>query len=115
MRVCVCVCVCPKRSCRRLTGRIAQLCDELENDMSAGGVVLDYHVCSFFPERWFDLVIVLRCDTHILYDRLVARCVMKIRQPLGMLPLTAVPICHAEATRTRSALQTWTARSCRRF
>ena len=38
------------------------------------GVIVDYHSCDFFPERWFDLVIVLRCtSTQILYDRLEAR------------------------------------------
>jgi adenylate kinase len=26
-----------------------------------------------FPERWIDLVVVLRCDSTILYDRLTAR------------------------------------------
>jgi adenylate kinase len=26
-----------------------------------------------FPERWVDLVIVLRCDSTVLYDRLTAR------------------------------------------
>lgn len=42
-------------------------------DSDEGGVVLDYHACDFFPERWFDLVIVLRCDNTKLYDRLVTR------------------------------------------
>jgi adenylate kinase len=26
-----------------------------------------------FPERWIDLVLVLRCDSTVLYDRLTAR------------------------------------------
>lgn len=38
-----------------------------------GGCVVDYHGCDFFPERWFDIVVVLRCDNTILYDRLAAR------------------------------------------
>ncbi|KAF2446157.1 P-loop containing nucleoside triphosphate hydrolase protein [Karstenula rhodostoma CBS 690.94] len=38
-----------------------------------GGHVLDWHACELFPERWIDLVIVLRCDSTILYDRLTAR------------------------------------------
>ena len=29
--------------------------------------------CDFFPERWFDLVLVLTCDNTALYDRLVER------------------------------------------
>ena len=38
-----------------------------------GNIVTDYHACEMFPERWFDLVIVLRVDTHVLYDRLMQR------------------------------------------
>ena len=38
--------------------------------MSEGGVVLEHHTVDFFPERWFDLVLVLRCDNTILFDRL---------------------------------------------
>ena len=34
---------------------------------------MDYHSSDFFPKRWFDYVIVLRCDTEPLYDRLTAR------------------------------------------
>ena len=37
------------------------------------GVVVDYHGCDFFPERWFDLVLVLRAKTDVLYDRLIER------------------------------------------
>eukprot|EP00522_Entomoneis_paludosa_P006036 CAMPEP_0172440932 /NCGR_PEP_ID=MMETSP1065-20121228/1548_1 /TAXON_ID=265537 /ORGANISM="Amphiprora paludosa, Strain CCMP125" /LENGTH=199 /DNA_ID=CAMNT_0013190053 /DNA_START=147 /DNA_END=746 /DNA_ORIENTATION=+ len=37
------------------------------------GCVVDFHVCEIFPERWFDLVLVLRTDTEILYDRLTSR------------------------------------------
>ncbi|CAD6192205.1 unnamed protein product [Caenorhabditis auriculariae] len=45
--------------------------DRMDDDR--GGVVVDYHGCDFFPERWFDIVAVLRCDNGILYDRLAAR------------------------------------------
>ncbi|PVH98246.1 P-loop containing nucleoside triphosphate hydrolase protein [Periconia macrospinosa] len=38
-----------------------------------GGYILDFHACELFPERWIDLVIVLRCDSTVLYDRLTAR------------------------------------------
>ena len=41
--------------------------------MADGGKVVDFHSCEFFPERWFDLVLVLQADTDVLYDRLVAR------------------------------------------
>jgi broad-specificity NMP kinase len=40
---------------------------------SGGGVVVDFHSVDFFPERWFQLVLVLRCDNTLLYDRLRAR------------------------------------------
>lgn len=38
-----------------------------------GGIVVDYHSSDFFPVRWFDYVIVLRCENAPLYDRLHAR------------------------------------------
>ncbi|KAJ4339528.1 factor activating pos9 [Didymella glomerata] len=38
-----------------------------------GGSILDWHACDLFPERWIDLVVVLRCDSTVLYDRLTAR------------------------------------------
>ncbi|XP_067931205.1 adenylate kinase isoenzyme 6-like [Watersipora subatra] len=50
-----------------------QLLDDMEDRMQEGGKIVDYHGCDFFPERWFDLVIVLRCDNTQLYDRLTAR------------------------------------------
>ena len=30
-----------------------------EIELSEGGTVVDFHSCDFFPERWFDLVLVL--------------------------------------------------------
>ncbi|XP_045460517.1 adenylate kinase isoenzyme 6 [Harmonia axyridis] len=50
-----------------------KLMDALEETMSAGGNIVDYHSCEFFPERWFDVVFVLRTDNTLLYDRLVNR------------------------------------------
>ncbi|GAM28773.1 hypothetical protein SAMD00019534_119490, partial [Acytostelium subglobosum LB1] len=50
-----------------------KVCDELEDVMAPGGVIVDHHGCEWFPERWFDLVIVLRTDTQSLYERLVKR------------------------------------------
>ncbi|XP_019318655.1 adenylate kinase isoenzyme 6 isoform X3 [Panthera pardus] len=47
--------------------------DELENQMSEGGVIVDYHGCDFFPERWFHIVFVLRADNSVLYKRLETR------------------------------------------
>ncbi|KAB2100557.1 hypothetical protein AG0111_0g11418 [Alternaria gaisen] len=52
-----------------------KLLDHLESLplASTGGYILDWHACDLFPERWIDLVIVLRCDSTLLYDRLTAR------------------------------------------
>ncbi|XP_041362385.1 adenylate kinase isoenzyme 6-like [Gigantopelta aegis] len=47
--------------------------DELEDTMSEGGNIVDYHSCDFFPERWFDIVFVLRTDNKTLYERLEKR------------------------------------------
>ena len=50
------------------------VCDELEPLMSqTGGIILEFHSCDFFPERWFQLVVLLRCDNTNLYDRLQER------------------------------------------
>lgn len=50
-----------------------KVCDEMEDMMAEGGKVVDFHTCDFFPERWFDLVIVLRVDNTTLFDRLAKR------------------------------------------
>lgn len=50
-----------------------KVCDELEDTMQKGGNILEAHSCDYFPERWFDLVVVLRADNTVLYDRLAAR------------------------------------------
>ncbi|NXP93445.1 KAD6 kinase, partial [Passerina amoena] len=67
--------------------------DELEARMSEGGVIVDYHGCDFFPERWFHIVFVLRTDNSCLYDRLHSRCVTCVTaltpKLLLRLPLTA--------------------------
>lgn len=53
--------------------------DEIEKMISDGddqetGWLIDWHVCDIFPERWIDLVIVLRCeDTAVFYERLETR------------------------------------------
>lgn len=41
--------------------------------MKEGGNVAEYHSSEFFPERWFDAVFVVRCDTNILFKRLEER------------------------------------------
>lgn len=41
--------------------------------MALGGNVAEYHSSEFFPERWFQLVYVVRCNTDILFKRLEDR------------------------------------------
>ncbi|KYQ90659.1 hypothetical protein DLAC_09293 [Tieghemostelium lacteum] len=50
-----------------------KVCDELEEPMCKGGCVVDHHSSEWFPERWFDLVIVLQTDIQVLYKRLEKR------------------------------------------
>lgn len=52
---------------------LPKLLDYLEPLMSAGGNIVEYHGCEFFPERWFNAVFVVRCNNTILYDRLEKR------------------------------------------
>lgn len=47
--------------------------DEIDDIMKEGGNLVDYHGCDFFPERWFDIVFVLRTDNTILFERLEKR------------------------------------------
>ncbi len=49
--------------------------DAVEDEIKAGGCLIDWHACDLFPESWIDLVVVLRVDTSTLYDRLTARLV----------------------------------------
>ncbi|XP_011494333.1 PREDICTED: adenylate kinase isoenzyme 6 [Ceratosolen solmsi marchali] len=50
-----------------------KLLDLMEPMMCEGGKIVDYHGVDFFPERWFDIVFVLRTNNTILYDRLDSR------------------------------------------
>ncbi|KAJ2514799.1 factor activating pos9 [Coemansia sp. RSA 1939] len=47
--------------------------DKMEDMMADGGICVDFHTCGFFPERWFDLVVVLRTSTEKLFSRLEDR------------------------------------------
>ena len=42
-------------------------------DVSKGGLIIDFHSSDFFPLRFFDLVILMRCSNDKLYPRLEAR------------------------------------------
>jgi adenylate kinase len=50
-----------------------QLLDYLEPLMSEGNNVAEYHSSEFFPERWFQSVYVVRCNTEVLFKRLEQR------------------------------------------
>jgi adenylate kinase len=49
------------------------VCDLLEPYMAEGGYIVDFHSVELFPERWFELIVVLRTENAILYDRLTER------------------------------------------
>lgn len=57
-----------------------QVIDELDDAMIEGGNIVDYHGCDFFPQRWFDRVVVLRTENSVLYDRLTNRSDFQIHQ-----------------------------------
>ncbi|RAL60158.1 hypothetical protein DID88_000783 [Monilinia fructigena] len=50
-----------------------KLLDEIEEEVKQGGYIIDWHACELFPKSWIDLVVVLRVDSTLLYDRLKAR------------------------------------------
>ncbi|KAJ9662975.1 factor activating pos9 [Coniosporium apollinis] len=50
-----------------------KLLDAIEDEVQEGGCIIDWHACDLFPKRWIDLVVVIRCDSTTLYDRLTAR------------------------------------------
>jgi adenylate kinase len=52
---------------------VIQLLDSIEEEVKAGGNILDWHACDLFPRSWIDLVVVLRTNSTDLYDRLKAR------------------------------------------
>ncbi|KAI9824836.1 MAG: factor activating pos9 [Phylliscum demangeonii] len=50
-----------------------RLLDAIEDEVKQGGNVIDWHACDLFPESWIDLVVVLRTETSVLFDRLTSR------------------------------------------
>ncbi|KAI5310398.1 factor activating pos9 [Ascosphaera atra] len=51
-----------------------KLLDAIEDDIQAGGCIIDWHSCEAFPQSWIDLVVVLQCpNTALHYDRLSSR------------------------------------------
>eukprot|EP00747_Dinoflagellata_sp_TGD_P208784 gnl/TRDRNA2_/TRDRNA2_82227_c0_seq1.p1 gnl/TRDRNA2_/TRDRNA2_82227_c0~~gnl/TRDRNA2_/TRDRNA2_82227_c0_seq1.p1 ORF type:complete len:177 (+),score=55.11 gnl/TRDRNA2_/TRDRNA2_82227_c0_seq1:2-532(+) len=47
--------------------------DALEPLVEDGGALVDFHSAACLPEDWFDLVVVLRAETDVLYARLEKR------------------------------------------
>lgn len=64
----------------------AQGCEDAHalslDDEQRGGLLLDWHTCDAWPERWVDLVLVLRCDHERLWKRLEKRYVAALTQAL---------------------------------
>ncbi|CAA3007518.1 adenylate kinase isoenzyme 6 homolog [Olea europaea subsp. europaea] len=60
------------------------VCDELEDLMEGGGNIVDYHGGDFFPQRWFDRVVVLQTENSVLYDRLTKRLCTSQSSKLGL-------------------------------
>ena len=56
-----------------------RILDELEEMQEPGGLIVDFHGAELFPERWFDLVLVLRTDNTVLYPRLQGRCYSEMK------------------------------------
>jgi len=54
-------------------GEDEKLLDAIEDEVKAGGCIIDWHACDLFPKSWIDLVVVFRADTEVLYDRLTQR------------------------------------------
>jgi adenylate kinase len=67
-----------------------QLLDSIEDEVKQGGYIIDWHACDLFPKSWIDLVVVLRVDSTLLYDRLKARLV-----PLFLIEVPATPVLKA--------------------
>jgi adenylate kinase len=45
----------------------------MKEKVKSGGALIDFHSITVFPKCWIDLVIVLRTDNTVLYDRLNER------------------------------------------
>lgn len=85
-----------------------KLIDTMEPMVESGGCVVDFHTCDVFPERWFDLVLVLRANTDVLFDRLTERGYSDKKRNENMevseseMPLTSLSLSPHPATRHNS-------------
>lgn len=39
-------------------------------DVAAGGLLFDFHSADVFPQDYFDLIVLMRCENETLYKRL---------------------------------------------
>ena len=67
-----------------------QVCDELEDaeiNISAGGVIIEYHGCDFFPVRYFQRVVVrLRCSNREVIQTVVVMVVVVVVAVVAAAP-----------------------------
>lgn len=49
------------------------LVDAIEPQLKEGGNIIDWHACDLWPSSLVDLVVVVRCSTEELFDRLGKR------------------------------------------
>ena len=84
-----------------------KLCDELEELLSEGGCIVDFHSVAFFPERWFDLVLVVRraqnpsqmsaCEIHTDQIKCCSVACLRVPPPL-YIPPSSVLITRCSTT-----------------
>ena len=65
--------------------------DDNDDEHYSLSLIADYHICEIFPERYFDLVIVLRTDTERLYDRYLERNYHRRPPPVSITTTTTTP------------------------
>ncbi|KAH9579896.1 hypothetical protein LSM04_003816 [Trypanosoma melophagium] len=64
--------------------------------MRNGNHVVDYHSSELFPRRWFQIVVVLRTATEVLFERLTARNYSEAKREENM-EVEIHGICEEEA------------------
>src|SRR3546814_4406773 len=64
--------------------KVIDVLEEEPYQIDAGGNVVDYQSADLFPERFFDLVLVLTCETPVLFDRLTARGYRAAKREMNM-------------------------------
>ncbi|KAF2076482.1 hypothetical protein CYY_002222 [Polysphondylium violaceum] len=73
--------------------------DELDPILIQGGCVVDHHTSEWFPERWFDLVVVLRADIENLNERYEKRNYSQIKIT-NNIDCEIMQVCLDEAIRS---------------